>query len=100
MLSVTEMVATALEKAHVAVVRFSTMGNLQAILETEAMVSQFCAVCTELEESLRSLGDVSTGVRPELQMSLGALLCVGVASVDRKDFLFGSHRDTLANCSA
>lgn len=65
-----EMVATSLEKAHVAVVRFSTMGNLQAILETEAMVSQFVAVCSELEESLRSLGDVATGTAPEWKEDL------------------------------
>lgn len=50
-----ESIATALEKAHVAIVRFSTMGHLQAILETEAMVSQFQVVCFELEASLAAL---------------------------------------------
>ncbi|CAD7702128.1 unnamed protein product [Ostreobium quekettii] len=55
-----ESIATALEKAHVAVVRFSTMGSLQAILETEAMMSQFQMVCYELDASLTALRGAQT----------------------------------------
>eukprot|EP00803_Ostreobium_quekettii_P011725 evm.model.scf_26.16 EVM.evm.TU.scf_26.16 scf_26:134044-140940(-) len=79
-----ESIATALEKAHVAVVRFSTMGHLQAILETEAMMSQFQVVCFELDASLSALHDAHTTAPPEWKEDMkrisGQLLSVSFES--------------------
>jgi len=79
-----ESIATALEKAHVAIVRFSTMGHLQAILETEAMVSQFQVVCFELDASLSALSDAHATAPSEWKEDMrrisGQLLSVSFES--------------------